>query len=194
MAIPFIIQAEKHRRMKQVFVGAILVVALAQLALYEFHAQVLSIAIALFVFYSAFNLLEAILPSLIAKMAPADSKGTAMGFYSSSQFFGAFAGGTMGGWLHGRFGLGAVFLFCAVVALVWLIFAATMKNPRYLATRLLRVGRLDVAAARKLGQQITAVRGVAEVVVIREDEVAYLKVDQHALDEKALNALAAPEA
>jgi predicted MFS family arabinose efflux permease len=194
MAIPFILQAEKHRRMKQVFVGAIVVILVAELALYEFHHDVLTIAISLFVFYAAFNLLEAILPSLIAKMAPPDSKGTAMGFYSSSQFFGAFVGGAMGGWLHGRYGLEAVFLFCAAVALVWLLFAASMKNPRYLSTRLLRVGRLDASAARKLAQQITAVRGVAEVVVIGEDEVAYLKIDQHALDEEALAALAAPKA
>jgi MFS family permease len=117
-----------------------------------------------------------------------------MGFYSSSQFFGAFVGGAMGGWLHGRFGLAAVFLFCAAVALLWLVFAASMKNPRYLSTRLLRVGSLDPTAARKLAQQITAVRGVAEVVVIGEDEVAYLKIDQHALDEEALMALATPEA
>lgn len=194
MAIPFILQAEKHRRMKQVFVGAILVIALAQLALYEFHQQLLGIAFLLFVFYTAFNLLEAVLPSLIAKMAPPDSKGTAMGFYSSSQFFGAFVGGALGGWLHGRFGLDAVFLFCAAVALVWLVFAASMKNPRYLSTRLLRIGKLSDEAARRLSQRITAVRGVAEVVVIAEDEVAYLKIDQHALDEEALNALAASEA
>jgi MFS family permease len=194
MAIPFILQAEKHRRMKQVFVGGILVIVVAELALYGAHDQVLTIAVALFVFYSAFNVLEAILPSLIAKMAPPDSKGTAMGFYSSSQFFGAFVGGATGGWLHGRFGLETVFLFCALAALVWLVFAASMKNPRYLSTRLLRVGNLDRVAARKLGQQITAVRGVAEAVVIGEDGVAYLKVDQHALDEEALNALAAPEA
>ncbi len=193
MAVPFILQAEKRRRMKQVFVGAIVVIMLAELALYGFHYEVQTIAIALFFFYSAFNLLEAILPSLIAKMAPPDSKGTAMGFYSSSQFFGAFVGGAMGGWLHGRLGLESVFLFCASVALVWLFFAASMQKPRYLTTRLLRVGRLDPLAARKLAQQITAVRGVAEVVVIGEDEVAYLKIDQHALDEEALTALAAPE-
>jgi len=192
MAIPFILQAEKHRRMKQVFVGAIMVIALVEMALFEFHDEVVTIAVLLFVFYSAFNLLEAILPSLIAKVAPPDSKGTAMGFYSSSQFFGAFVGGTMGGWLHGRFDIGAVFLFCSAVALAWLIFAASMKNPRYLSTRVLRVGKLDEEAARRLGQRITAVRGVAEAVVIADDEVAYLKVDQHALDEVALNALATP--
>jgi MFS family permease len=190
MAIPFILQAEKHRRIKQVFVGAIMVIALAELTLYEFHSQVLGIAIGLFIFYSAFNLLEAILPSLIAKMAPPDSKGTAMGFYSSSQFFGAFVGGSTGGWLHGRFGLGAVFLFCALVALGWLVFAASMKQPRHLVTRLLRVGRLDPEAARQLAQRMTGVPGVAEAVVIAEDEIAYVKLDERELDESALDALA----
>ena len=137
---------------------------LAELALYGFHGEVLTIAGSLFVFYAAFNLLEAILPSLIAKMAPADSKGTAMGFYSSAQFFGAFVGGAMGGWLHGRFGLETVFLFNAAVALVWLVFAASMKNPRYLSTRLLRVGRLDPPAARKLAQDVAAGRLTAESI------------------------------
>jgi len=190
MVIPFILQAEKHRRMKQVFIGAIVVIALAELTLYRFHSQVLGIAIGLFIFYSAFNLLEAMLPSLIAKMAPPDSKGTAMGFYSSSQFFGAFVGGAAGGWLHGRFGLGAVFLFCALATLGWLAFAAGMKQPRFLVTRLLRVGRLDPQAARQLAQRMTSVAGVAEAVVIAEDEVAYLKLDERELDQGALDALA----
>ncbi len=194
MAIPFILQAEKHRRMKQVFVGAIAVIVLAELVLYRFHSQVSGIVIGLFIFYSAFNLLEAMLPSLIAKMAPPDSKGTAMGFYSSSQFFGAFIGGTTGGLLHGRFGLGAVFLFCALVALGWLIFAISMKQPRFLATRLLRVGRLDPDAARQLALRMTAVPGVVEAVVIAEDEIAYLKLDERELDEGALNAFAVLDA
>ncbi len=192
MAIPFILQAEKHRRMKQVFVGAIVFLMLAEAGLAWLHASVISIALLLFVFYTAFNLLEAILPSLIAKVAPADRKGTAMGVYSSSQFFGAFIGGAAGGWLHGRFGLGAVFLFCALVALAWLALAASMKSPRYLGTRVLRIGPQDPAGAHRLAAQITAVRGVAEAVVIAEDEVAYLKIDQQTLDEAALQTFAVP--
>ena len=194
MVIPFILQAEKHRRMKQVFVGAIVVIVLAELVLYGFHSQVLGIAIGLFIFYSAFNLLEAMLPSLIAKMAPPDSKGTAMGFYSSSQFFGAFVGGTTGGLLHGRFGLGSVFLFCALVALAWLVFAVSMKQPRFLVTRLLRVGSLEPEAARQLAQRMAMVPGVAEAVVIAEDEIAYVKLDERELDEGALDALAVQDA
>jgi MFS family permease len=194
MAVPFILQAEKHRRMKQVFVGAVAVILLAESALSVRHASVWSIGVLLFVFYSAFNLLEAILPSLIAKVAPPDRKGTAMGVYSSSQFFGAFVGGAVGGWLHGHYGFGAVFLFCSAVAALWLLLAATMQNPRYLGTRVLRIGPHDPASASKLAQQITAVPGVAEAVVIAEDEVVYLKIDQQALDESALQAFSVPAA
>ena len=63
----------------------------------------------LLLFFAAFNLLEASLPSLISKIAPADAKGTAMGVYSTSQFGGAFVGGLLGGWVHQQFGLIAVF-------------------------------------------------------------------------------------
>ncbi len=194
MAVPFIIQAEKHRRIKPVFVGAVFVVALAELLLFEFHSQVLAIGLGLLVFYAAFNLLEALLPSLISKMAPPDSKGTAMGFYSSAQFFGAFVGGAAGGWLHGHFGLSSVFMFCAAVALIWLILAVGMETPRYLNTRLIRVGVLEPSAALKLAQRITAVQGVVEAVVIAEDEVAYLKIDPQVLDEGALSAAVGADA
>jgi predicted MFS family arabinose efflux permease len=191
LMVPFILQAEKHRRMKQVFIGAIATLVVAQLALLGFHQQVWVIGFLLVIFFAGFNLLEAILPSLISKLAPADSKGTAMGFYSSSQFFGAFLGGVMGGWLHGRFGLAAVFLFCALMAALWLVIAAGMKNPRQLSTRLIKVEVSDSNAAANLASQITQVAGVAEAVVIAEDGVAYLKVDPDSLDEQALGALAA---
>ncbi|HEY9199583.1 MAG TPA: MFS transporter [Gammaproteobacteria bacterium] len=184
--VPFIILAERRRRMKQVFLGAILVVAMAEFGLALWHVNLTSVAIMLFMFYVGFNLLEATLPSLISKMAPPDSKGTAMGFYSSSQFLGAFLGGVAGGWLQGRFGVGGVLAFCGGIAMVWLLVAASMRSPRYLTTQLLQVGILDAQQARMLAQRFTQVRGVAEAVVIGEEGIAYLKVDKHALDERAL--------
>jgi MFS family permease len=147
--VPFIILAERRRRMKQVFLGAILVVALAQFGLAVWHASLFSVALLLFLFYVGFNLLEATLPSLISKMAPPDSKGTAMGFYSSSQFFGAFLGGVLGGWLQGRAGLAGVLVFCGGAALVWLVVAASMRSPRYLTSHLLQVGVMDAQHARQ---------------------------------------------
>ena len=187
--IPFIILAERRRRMKQVFLGAIMVVALAEFGMALWHVSLVSIALLLFLFYAGFNLLEATLPSLISKMAPSDSKGTAMGFYSSSQFLGAFIGGAAGGWLQGHFGIGGVLVFCGGIAMLWMLVAASMRSPRYLTTRLLQVGVVDAQHARVLAQRFTQVRGVAEAVVIGEEGVAYLKVDKHALDEQALAAV-----
>ncbi|MBI5040166.1 MAG: MFS transporter [Gammaproteobacteria bacterium] len=184
--VPFIIIAERRRRMKPVFLGAILIVALAEFGLSMWHKSLPAVAILVFLFYVGFNLLEATLPSLVSKMAPPDSKGTAMGFYSSTQFFGAFLGGVIGGWLQGRAGVGGVLLFCAAGALLWLIVATSMRNPRYLASHLLQVGVMDAHHAQLLAQRLTGVRGVAEAVVIGDEGVAYLKVDKHALDELAL--------
>lgn len=187
--IPFIILAERRRRMKQVFLGAIAVVALAEFGMALWHVSLVSVGLLLFLFYAGFNLLEATLPSLISKMAPSDSKGTAMGFYSSSQFLGAFIGGAAGGWLQGHFGIAGVLVFCGAVAMLWLLVAASMRSPRYLTTRLLQVGVVDAQHARVLAQRFTQVRGVAEAVVIGEEGIAYLKIDKHALDEQALEAV-----
>jgi MFS family permease len=190
--IPLIIVAEKHRRMKPIFLGAIIVLCLSELGLLDFHSGVLQIGILLVAFFTGFNLLESALPSLISKMSPADAKGTAMGIYSTSQFFGAFVGGALGGWTHQIFGLNGVFAFAALMALIWFFVAYTMKNPRYLSSYLLNIGTVSEAEARRLAFRLTQVRGVAEAVVIASDGVAYLKVDSHALDEAALRSFSVP--
>lgn len=184
--VPFIIYAEKRRRLKPVFVGAVAVVAFAQVALAMGYSSVTSTVLALLVFFTAFNFLEASLPSLIAKTAPPDKKGTAMGIYSSSQFLGAFCGGAAGGWLHGNMGVTGVFIFCAAMAGIWFIVALTMGNPRYLSSQLVNVGQVSAADGKRLAAELLAVRGVAEAVVVADEGVAYLKVDSHVVDREAL--------
>ncbi|KRE88763.1 MFS transporter [Frateuria sp. Soil773] len=71
-------------------------------------------------FFSAFNLLEAALPSLVSRLAPGHLRGAAMGAYSTSQFLGAFVGGAVGGLALGRLGTGGVFLCAAALTLAWL--------------------------------------------------------------------------
>jgi MFS family permease len=191
--VPFIIMAERKRRMKTVFLGAILVLGLSMLAMASIDYTVGNITVILFVFFTAFNLLEASLPSLVSKIAPPACKGTAMGFYSSSQFFGAFIGGSLGGVILGKFGNQAVFILAAGMALLWLLVASSMKSPRYLSSQLLNIGKVDEQQANHLMVELTRVRGVAEAVVIPEDGVAYLKVDSKALDEEALAAFSRTE-
>ena len=191
LMVPAVIVAEKRRQIKAVFLGAVALLVASELSLWKLHDSLLVIVTALFVFFTAFNILEATLPSLVSKVAPPDSKGTAMGFYSSSQFLGAFLGGALGGWLHGSFGIGGVFLGSAAMAAVWWLVASGMRTPAHLSSYLLRVGPVDDVQARILADRLSQVAGVAEAVVVAEDQVAYLKVDRHTLDEESLQQLAA---
>ncbi len=73
----------------------------------------------LWLFFVGFNYLEATLPSLVSKTVVASGKGTALGIYSTCQFFGAFAGGASGGWVLQQFGQAALFGLCLMLALLW---------------------------------------------------------------------------
>jgi MFS family permease len=127
--IPFIILAEKYCRIKEVFLGAIVLISFSEFGLAIFHKRLMVIAFLLFLFFTAFNLLEASLASLVSRMTSPHTKGTAMGVYSSSQFFGAFLGGVTGGWILGIYGAGGVFAFCGVVATAWFFIAIGMQQP-----------------------------------------------------------------
>ena len=184
--VPFVVVAEKRRRMKQVMTGAVLVLAVSEFLLMLDHFSVISIFLALLLFFIAFNTLEAVLPSMIVKTADPHIKGTAMGVYSSSQFLGAFCGGVVGGTVYGIYGVDGVFGFCGLALLFWAYLVATMRNPKYLGSFMLRVGEVDEERARQLVNEITHITGVAEVIVIPEDGIAYLKVDNQALDKNEL--------
>ena len=129
LMLPALWQADRPGRGKPVFVGAVAVLLAGQ-ALLALAGASLPLTIgALVVFFTAFNLLEATLPSLISKFAPAAVKGTAVGVYSSVQFLGAFVGAAAGGWLSQWHGAASVFTFGLVLTLLWLAVSATMSAP-----------------------------------------------------------------
>jgi predicted MFS family arabinose efflux permease len=187
--VPFVMLAEKKRRMKPVFLAFIGLVGLAVAGFGELPQNYWTVFGLLYVFFTGFNLLEATLPSMVSKVAPADLKGTAMGIYSTAQFLGAFVGGTGAGWVYGHYGIAQVFLCAAVVALLWLAVAAGMRPPRHLSSLLVNVGELTREQASSLSHSLLGVPGVAEAVVLAEDGVAYLKVDREKLDKTALGSL-----
>ena len=188
LMLPFIALAERKKQLKTVFLGAILLLAVSESGLIYGDSPLL-FGLLLLLFFTSFNFLEASLPSLIAKLAPADAKGTALGVYSTSQFFGAFVGGVVAGGVHGLWGLASVFIFAAAATLIWFLFALSMQNPRQLSSYLLNIGMISEPEAQHLAQRLLQVPGVAEAVVIAADGVAYLKVDKQRLDESALQAV-----
>jgi MFS family permease len=186
--IPFIILAEKKRKMKPVFMGAITMIIIADLGLFVANSSLIELTGFLWLFFCGFNLLEATLPSLISKTAPGDLKGTAMGVYSSSQFMGAFIGGIAGGWIYGAYSAGYVFLFCAVGGAIWLLVSAFMHSPGYLANLLVSLEGVEQAKADGFAQGLLKINGVAETTLHFEENVAYLKVDNQKLDKSRLQA------
>jgi Cyanate permease len=125
--VPFIIYAEVKRKMKRVFVGCVAVLLIAEIVLWGSGPHFWELVAGVQLFFLAFNLMEALLPSLISKESPAGYKGTAMGIYSTSQFIGVAIGGAFGGWVDGLFDSQTVFLAGALLAMVWLLVASTMR-------------------------------------------------------------------
>ncbi len=189
LMVPPIIIAEKKAQMKKVFIGAVALAALAQLSLMLLQHSLWGVALALLVFFTSFNLLEAMLPSLISKIAPLDAKGTAMGIYSSVQFLGAFFGAAVGGFLMQHFGGNAVFVFAIGLLLLWLLVASTMQPPAAVRTKLYHLPELDEANASTLRRKLAQVQGVREVMVTGAEGMACLKVDMQGFDEAAVEQL-----
>ena len=171
-----------------------MVLAAAEGALAGFGAGLYSIALLMVAYFTAFNILEASLPSLVSRLAPSDMKGTALGVYSTSQYLGAFIGGVLGGWVFGEWGIATVFGTCAALLFAWVGFAISMRNPRALSTHLLNVGAITPAGVQELTDRLLRVDGVAEAVVVAEDGIAYLKVDGKTLDRDALRAFSSAPA
>ncbi len=127
--VPAILAAERGGRMKAVFVTAVVLLVAAQVGLAWFGTGRYAIGFWLVVFFVGFNVLEAMQPSLISRLAPGEAKGTALGVYNTTQSIGLFLGGVLGGWLLQHFGAGAVQGLCAAIGAIWLLLAATMTPP-----------------------------------------------------------------
>jgi MFS family permease len=187
--IPPMIFADKKSRTKEVFVGAIALAALSQLILLIFNASLISVAASLLLFFIAFNLLEAMLPSLISKTAPLVAKGTAMGVYSSVQFLGAFVGAAAGGFMMEHFGGNAALIFAIVLLLLWLIVAVGMQSPAAVRTRLYSLPQIDEVAARLLQSRLMQLKGVKEAMVVAAEQMVSIKVETSGFDEASVEQL-----
>jgi predicted MFS family arabinose efflux permease len=187
--VPVIIFGEKRGKLKQTLVGSVLLMVLAQLTLAATMNLIWGVALALLLFFIAFNVLEASLPSLISKIAPPEAKGTAMGVYNTSQAIGLFTGAAVGGLLVQHVGYYAVFVFCAVLMLIWAGLAMSMTPPPRVKTQMFHIGSMTAADAQKLAGQLAIFTGVEAVTVLHEEGTVMLKVSQTGWDEEGITHL-----
>lgn len=184
--VPCVIIAESKRQMRKVFLSSIMALLISQILLLFFHHSLWGIAILLWLFFTGFIVLEATLPSLVSKTAPLESKGTALGVYSTAQFLGIFVGGSAGGVAFHHSGLTGVFSLSAALILIWLIAAAFMAPIRYVSTQIKSLKAIDSTDYTQLVNELKHQPGVSEAMADEVDQELRLKVDKALFDEYKL--------
>jgi predicted MFS family arabinose efflux permease len=121
--MPAVGWGERRGRAKEVFVASVAVLAAVLVALSLRPQGVVLFAVLLFVFFSAFNILEASLPSMVSRRAPATARGAALGLFNTTQSMGLFVGGAAAGLVRSAWGDAAVFATAATLLGAWLLAA-----------------------------------------------------------------------
>ena len=182
-AFPSIILAEKFRNMRGIFLTAIGgIIAGLLVMIFGFESKYV-LLLGLGLFFIAFNVMEALLPSWLSKAAPIQSKATAMGVNASGQFLGAFCGGILGGQLLVLNNTSLGWSILTVIAIVWLLISFGLSQPRYLSSVIFSLP--ENKQTDEWTSQLLAIRGIEEVVVMPEQQVAYIKVDKLLIDDAA---------
>lgn len=192
LAIPAIIQSERKGRTKLMFIASIVLLAISQLGLWLGATSLVSVVAMLLLFFAAFNILEASLPSLVSRIAPPKAKGTALGIFNTTQALGVAAGSAAGGWIAVHLGPHWINAMTVLLALVWGAVALSMKVPARLTfkTVTLKPG----ADMERMRDQIAELPGVREVAMERERGIATLKINPERWDESRLQRLIGGEA
>ena len=178
LMIPAMVLGEKFQRQKLSFCSAVVLLAVSALVL-GWQRTALITPLMLLLFFAAFNLLEASLPSWLSKACPAGSRGTAMGIYSTCQFFGAFVGGILGGWSLQQFGADGLFILLGIVLLGWWLLALGLQSPRPMQTLVLQIGD---RAHEDFAKIISTITGVEDILIVEGEQLAYIKVDKQTVD------------
>ncbi|KTD05753.1 MFS transporter [Fluoribacter gormanii] len=176
LMIPFIVLAEKKKRMKSIFLSSVLTMTVAQLLLAYTFQNWFSLCFLMLIYFVAFNILEAALPSLVSKQANPNSKGTAMGIYSTSQFLGLFIGGALSGVLYQWNSSQGIFITNAILGVLWLIISVSMKSNVSVSTLILpypwSMRNENIIA------QLLNIKGVIEVALAENEHVIYLRINR----------------
>ncbi len=183
---PLVMMTTRKKRIPNIFLAGIVLLLVGEL-MFAFGVQSATWFLpGMVIWFTGFNLLESLMPSLVSRLAPVQNKGAAIGVYNSAEFFGAFLGGVLGGLVLGAYGTQGGDLMCAGLIVVWLLIMLPAKPPKLLDTRVLRFADLD-SQGKTLAAELSAIEGVIEVILMAPQGVVYVKVDSELLDPQALD-------
>ena len=186
LSLPLIIIAEKYHKIKIVFIISVALLILSQVLFSTGAFSLYPLIFSFLLFFIGFNFLEAVQPSLVAKYSDVNTKGTAMGVYSTSQFFGIFVGGALGGLVLQYWGISGVFVFGSITAILLLIVAISLPKPDYFKTRIIKLNDKYLSNAKDVTQQLLSIEGVHQAAISIDEGIAYLKIDKQVLNNQEL--------
>lgn len=208
LMVPFMIVAMKKQQEKPMFSGAVALLCVALFLLWILPLGFWGLVVSVVLFFTAFNYLEATMPSILSRIAPAGVKGSVMGIYSSSQFLGAFAGGILGGFVASQFGEQTIFLVMALISLVWLILSFGMEKLKKSKNFSFMTNINTQERVEEVSELLINMPGIIEATLVQDSDsdskkenshsidtqtennaVAYLKVDEKLVDLIAVKAL-----
>lgn len=184
LMLPAVMGQGRAGHLKFYFCASVALLMLAHFALPWLGGSIWLIAVFLLLFFTPFNILEALLPTLTSKLAAPGSRGVAIGLYSSVQFFGTFVGAVMGGYAFGRWGLAGVVIVNAGMLVIWLIVSFGMRAPPVLSKRSYTLPGLNDVEAEALVGRLRLLPGVREAHIVTSESTAFLQVDSAVFDEQ----------
>ncbi len=188
--VPFLLISHQREKVQASMRSAVFILCAALLVLaININTSWWGVLIGLAIFFVGFNTMEAMLPSLISRIAPISSKGTATGVYSSAQFFGVFVGGALSGGLSGSYGYQAVMIFCFSLLLIWFLVSLFTKPFILHERHLIKMGSDDPVLLRERLELLGNIQGVKEVVLLEDEPLAYIKTDPDDFDPRHVQAV-----
>jgi len=189
LMVPFMIIGIKKQKEKQMFAASVLLLALSLVLMWYLPISFVGLVVCVFLFFTAFNYLEATMPSILSRLAPAGVKGSVMGIYSSSQFLGAFTGGILGGAIISNFGAKTIFLVMAAFCILWFVLAMSMQALKKSKSFSFATDITCEERADEIAEHLSTMPGVIEATLVHTEAVAYLKIDEKVADLQAIKHL-----
>ena len=184
LMLPAVMGQGRAAHMKRYFRGSVALLVLAHVALPWLEGGMWLLTLFLLVFFTPFNILEALLPTLTSKLAAPGSRGVAIGLYSSLQFFGTFAGAVAGGYSYEHWGLRGVVIVNTGLLVIWFMALFGMRGPPHLSKRSYTVSALDPREEEALVRRLRLLPGVREAYIAKSERTACLQVDSAVFDEQ----------
>lgn len=184
LMLPAVAGSHGPERTRLLIVGSVAALAALQLLLPGSAGRAWALTALLLGFFTAFNVLEALLPALASRLAPPGARGIAIGVFTTLQFLGIFFGAAAGGYCYGRWGVPGVVVLNALLLVIWIGAAFGMRVLAPRATCVYALPELDPAAAEQLRARLQELPGVHDARITAGERRVYLTVDSSGFDEE----------